>query len=380
MSATPRAEAVIDLEAIRDNVSLLYSQVGGRSVMAVVKADGYGHGILQSAAAARAGGAEWLGVAVMEEALALREAGDTGAILCWLAAPGEDYRLVLKADVEVSAYSVPQLTEIRTAARDSGVVAGVQLKVDSGLTRGGARLDEWPALVQAARQAELDGSIKVTGIWSHFACADEPDHPSVAAQESAFRKALAIADRAGLEPRVRHLANSAAMLTRESAWFDMVRIGLAGYGLSPIPQLADPAQLGLRPAMTLQARVALAKRLVAGEGVAYCHTHVARTDGYVALLPLGYGDGIPRHASNKAAVWIHGHRYRIAGRVSMDQFTVDTGDHRIEPGRTVILFGTGEEGIPTAQDWAEAADTISYEIVTRIGGRVPRRFIGSLTR
>jgi alanine racemase len=380
MTATPRAEAVIDLEAIRDNVRLLRSRVGGRSVMAVVKADGYGHGILQAAAAARAGGADWLGVAVIEEALALRAAGDTGPILSWLAAPGEDYRLALKADVEVCAYSVPQLTEILAAARDSGQVANVQLKLDSGLARGGARLDDWPALVRAARQAELAGWVEVTGIWSHFACSDEPEHPSVALQEAAFQEALDMADRAGLEPRVRHLANSAAALTRESAWFDMVRIGLAAYGLSPIPQLARPAELGLRPAMSLRARVALVKRLTAGDGVAYGHTHVMETDAYVALIPVGYGDGIPRHASNRAPVWVDGRRYQIAGRVSMDQFVVATGDDRIEPGRTAILFGTGEHGVPTAQDWAEAADTIAYEIVTRIGGRVPRRYVGSLTR
>jgi alanine racemase len=362
MTATPRAEAVIDLEAIRDNVRMLRSRVGGR------------------AAAARAGGADWLGVAVMEEALALRAAGDTGPILSWLAAPGEDYRLALKADVEVSAYSVSQLTEILTAARDSGQVAGVQLKVDSGLSRGGARLDEWPALVRAARQAELGGWVEVTGIWSHFACSDEPEHPSVAAQEAAFRQALDIAARAGLKPQVRHLANSAAVLTRESAWFDMVRVGLAGYGLSPIPQLAGPAELGLRPAMTLRAKVALVKRLAAGDGVAYGHTHVAESDAYIALIPVGYGDGIPRHASNRAPVWVEGRRYRIAGRVSMDQFAVETGDDRIEPGETAILFGPGEHDVPTAQDWADAADTIAYEIVTRIGGRVPRRYVGSLTR
>jgi alanine racemase len=380
MIATPRAEAVIDLEAIRDNVRRLRSRVGGRSVMAVVKADGYGHGILQSAAAARAGGADWLGVAVIEEALALRAAGDTGPILSWLAAPGEDYSLALKADVQVSAYSVPQLTEILAAARDSGQVASVQLKLDSGLSRGGARLDDWPALVRSARQAELGGWVEVTGIWSHFACSDEPQHPSVALQEAAFRKALDIAAQAGLKPRVRHLANSAAVLTRESAWFDMVRIGLAGYGLSPIPQLARPEELGLRPAMTVQARVAMVKRLAAGDGVSYGHTHIIETDAYAALIPVGYGDGIPRHASNRGPVWVDGRRYQIAGRVSMDQFVVATGDDRIEPGQAAILFGSGEHGVPTAQDWAEAADTIAYEIVTRIGGRVPRRYVGSLTR
>jgi alanine racemase len=380
MNATSRAEAVIDLEAIRDNVRLLRARVSGRSMMAVVKADGYGHGILQSAAAARAGGADWLGVAVIEEALALRAAGDTGPILSWLASPGEDYRLALKADVEVSAYSVAQLSEILAAARDSGQVARVQLKVDSGLSRGGARPDEWPALVHAARRAELGGRVEVTGIWSHFACSDEPEHPSVARQEAVFRAALDIAADGGLQPQVRHLANSAAVLTRESAWFDMVRVGLAGYGLSPIPQLAGPTELGLRPAMTVRAQVALTKRLAAGDGVAYGHTHIVENDTDVALIPVGYGDGIPRHASNRAPVWVDGRRYQIAGRVSMDQFVVATGDDQIKPGQTAILFGTGEGGVPTAHDWADAADTIAYEIVTRIGGRIPRRYVGSLTR
>ena len=202
----------------------------------------------------------------------------------------------------------------------------------------------------------------------------------MAGQEAAFRTALDIAAGAGLKPRVRHLANSAAVLTRESAWFDMVRVGLAGYGLSPIPQLAGPAELGLTPAMTVRAQVALTKRLAAGDGVAYGHTHVVETDTNIALIPVGYGDGIPRHASNRAPVWIDDRWYRIAGRVSMDQFVVATGDDRIEPGETAILFGSGEDGVPTAQDWAEAADTIAYEIVTRIGGRVPRRYVGSLTR
>jgi alanine racemase len=256
----------------------------------------------------------------------------------------------------------------------------VQLKVDSGLSRGGARPDQWPALVHAARRAELDGRLEITGIWSHFACSDEPEHPSVARQEAVFRAALDVATEAGLQPRVRHLANSAAVLTRESAWFDLVRVGLAGYGLSPIPQLAGPAELGLRPAMTVRAQVALTKRLAAGDGVAYGHTHIVQSDTDIALIPVGYGDGIPRHASNRAPVWVNGCRYQIAGRVSMDQFVVATGDDQIEPGQTAILFGTGEEGVPTAQDWADAADTIAYEIVTRIGGRIPRRYVGSLTR
>jgi alanine racemase len=377
VSAAPRAEAVIDLRAIRANVSLLRDRLDGPALMAVVKADGYGHGLVASAAAARAGGADWLGVAVLEEALALRAAGDSGPILSWLAAPEERWADAIGAGIDVAAYSTAQLAEICAAAQQCGAPAAVQLKADTGLGRGGAMPADWPALVAAARRAEVDGLVQVSGVWSHFAYADEPDHPTIAAQERQFAEALAIAEAAGLRPRVRHLANSAATLTRPSAWYDLVRPGLAVYGLSPVPDRLTPADVGLRPAMSLRARLALVKRVPAGQGVSYGHAYTTPAETTLGLIAIGYADGIPRHASNTGPVWAAGRRRSIAGRVCMDQFVLDLGDDPADAGDEVVLFGPGDVGEPTAQDWAEAAGTISYEIVARIGGRIPRRYLGA---
>jgi alanine racemase len=374
--AGPRAEVVVDLDRIRDNVASLYDRVDGRAVMAVVKADGYGHGLVPSARAARSGGASWLGVAVLDEALALRAAGDSGRILSWLAAPGERWQATIAAGIDVAAYSSLQLAEICTAARAVGQPAAVQLKVDSGLGRGGAPVADWAALVAVARAAESEGVVKVTGLWSHFAYADEPDHPTIASQERQFAEALDVAAAVGLRPEVRHLANSAATLTRPAAWYDLVRPGLAIYGLSPVPQVATPADFGLRPAMSLRARLALVKRVPAGQGVSYGHAYTTRTQTTLGLVPLGYADGVPRHASNRAPVLAAGRRRTIAGRVCMDQFMLDLGEDQAQAGDEVVLFGAGDSGEPTAQDWADAAGTISYEIVSRIGTRVARRYVG----
>jgi alanine racemase len=375
--APPRAAVTVDLGAIRDNVASLCDRVGGRPVMAVVKADGYGHGLVESARAARGGGASWLGVAVLDEALALRGAGDQGRILSWLAAPGERWGEAITAGVDVAAYSVEQLEEICAAARTCGVPATVQLKVDSGLGRGGATPSDWPALVNAATAAESEGVLHVSGVWSHLAYADEPDHPTIGNQERAFEAAVAEAESAGLRPQLRHLANSAATLTRPSAWYDLVRPGLAVYGLSPVPSTATAAQLGLRPAMTFRSRLALVKRVPAGQGVSYGHAYTTSRETTLGLVPIGYADGVPRHASNTGPVLAAGRRRAVAGRVCMDQFVLDLGDDHARAGDEVVLFGSGEDGEPSAQDWADAAGTISYEIVTRIGPRVARRYVGA---
>jgi alanine racemase len=377
-STTPRAEAVVDLRAIRDNVARLRERVGGRGLMAVVKADGYGHGIVEAGAAARAGGADWLGVAFIEEALALRAAGDRAPILCWLAVPGEDYAQAIAADVDVTAYSLEQLAAILEAARRTGRQARVQLKADTGLNRGGTPMHAWDELTRACRDAERDGLATVTGVWSHMASADEPGHASVPEQIKVFGEALDVAEAAGLRPRVRHLANSPSVFTREDAWFDMVRPGLSIYGLSPIPDQQSSADLGLVPAMTLRTSLALVKRVGAGQGVSYGHTFVTERDTVLGLVPLGYGDGIIRHASNSAQVRVGGTRHRIAGRVCMDQFVVDLGPgSTARAGDPVVLFGPGLDGEPTAQDWAWAAGTISYEIVSRLGSRITRTHTGA---
>ncbi|MGZ4428884.1 MAG: alanine racemase [Nocardioidaceae bacterium] len=375
MSRVDRAEIVVDLDAIRHNVRTLRQRVAPALMMTVVKADGYGHGIREAGRAARDAGADWLGVAVIEEALALRAAGDTGRILTWLAVPGEDWRAPIAAEVDVTAYTVAELEEIAAAAREVGTTARVQLKVDTGLSRGGSSRALWPELVAAAAKAEETGAVTVTGIWSHFACSDEPEHPANDAQEAGFRDALAVAEAGGLDPEVRHLANSAAALLRPSSRFDLVRCGIASYGLSPAPAVASAAELGLVPAMRAQARVALVKRIPAGSGVSYGHTYVTDKDTTVVVVPAGYGDGVNRHASSTAPVHVAGARRTVSGRVCMDQFVVDIGDDEAHEGDLVELFGTGRDGRPTAQDWADACGTISYEIVTQIGGRMLRRHV-----
>lgn len=366
----------MDLDAIRRNVAALKARAGGAEVLAVVKADGYGHGMREVAGAARAGGATWLGCAVVEEALALRAAGDTGRILTWLAVPKEDYRPAIAADIDVTAYSVAEIAEIATAAADLGRPARVQLKVDTGLGRGGAVEEDWPEVVAAAVAAQQRGQIEVTGIWSHFACSDEPEHPANDAQEAAYRRALAVAAEAGLADVQRHLANSAAVLTRPSSHFDLVRCGLAVYGLSPVPQLGGPEDFGLTPAMTLRAELAVVKRVPAGSGVSYGHTYVTSRATTLGVVPVGYGEGILRSASSSAEVLVGGRRHTIAGRVCMDQFVVDLDDEAVAAGDEVLLFGPGSRGEPTAEDWARACDTISYEIVTRVGGRCVRTYRG----
>lgn len=371
-----RAEVVVDLDAITHNVATL-RQRAGVSMMAVVKADGYGHGLLEAGRAARAGGADWLGAAVLEEALALRRGGDTGRLLTWLAVPGEDYTGAVEAGVDLTAYSVQQVHEIAAAARSVGARARVQLKVDTGLSRGGASETLWPALVEAAADAEQTGALQVTGVWSHFACSDEPDHLANDAQEKAFVHALKVVDAVGIEPEVRHLSNSAGTVLRPWSSYDLVRCGIACYGISPAPDVVTSAELGLVPAMTARARLAIVKRLPAGAGVSYGHTWVTDRDTTVALVPVGYGDGVSRHASSTAHVLVAGRQRPVAGRVCMDQLMVDLGDDHAEAGDEVVLFGDGADGAPTAQDWAQACGTIAYEIVTRIGGRFVRRHVST---
>jgi alanine racemase len=369
-----RAEVVIDLDAIAANTAVLRERVG-RPLMAVVKADGYGHGLVPAARAVLAGGADALGVAVIEEALALRAAGIGAPLLAWLNGPSEDYAAALAADVEVSVNAEWALAEVVDAARATGTTARVHLFADTGLSREGATPEAWPGLVAAAARAQADGEVSVTGLWSHLAYADAPTHPAIGAQVRVFEEAVALARAAGLTEARRHLANSAATIALPETWYDMVRPGVALYGLDPLG--GDPAQYGLRPAMTVQARVLLTKRVPAGVGVSYGLTYSPDKETTLALVPVGYGDGVPRAAGNRAPVLAAGAQRTIAGRVCMDQFVLDVGDDPIAPGDTVVLWGSGEHGEPTAQQWADAADTIHYELVTRVGGRFHRRHVGS---
>jgi len=371
-----RAEARIDLDAVRGNVETLRACAGDAQVMAVVKADAYGHGLVPCARAARAGGAGWLGTALVEEAVTLRRAGLDGRILAWLAAPDETaYVDAVAADVDLSASAPWAVEEIAAAATAAGRAARLHLKVDTGLSRGGAAGTDWPELVDVALRAQAEGTVRVVGLWTHFAWADAPGHPTIGRQSALFAEAVALAEKAGVEPEVRHLANSAATLTSPQTHFDLVRPGIAVYGISPMDDQPS-ASFGLRPAMTLVARLALVKRVPAGSGVSYGHEYVTDRATTLGLVPLGYADGVPRHAGGRGPVLAAGRVRPVAGRVCMDQVVLDLGDDAAEAGDEVVLFGPGDAGEPTAADWARAADTIAYEIVTRVGPRVPRTFGG----
>ncbi|MGW4894218.1 alanine racemase [Kitasatospora sp. NPDC004240] len=376
-----RAEATIDLAALRGNLDALRERVGRAAVMATVKADGYGHGALRCAREAVAAGIGWIGTATPEEALALRAGGirpEQARVLCWLWTPGGPWREALLADVDISVSAHWALDELLAAVRETGVPARVHLKADTGLGRNGCQPHDWPALVAAARHAEAEGLLRVVGVWSHFAAADEPGHPSIRAQLDSFAAALAHAEAAGVRPEVRHMANSPATLLLPESHFDLVRTGLAMYGLSPVPEVGTPADFGLRPVMSLTARLALVKHVPGGHGVSYGHHYVTPGPTTLGLVPVGYADGVPRHASGVGPVQIAGKWRTVAGRVAMDQFVVDLGGETPPVGEEVLLFGSGEHGEPTAEDWGRACGTISYEIVTRIGARVPRRYVGGL--
>jgi alanine racemase len=365
------ARAPVDLAAITRNVEVLRDRMTGSQVMAVVKADGYGHGSTQAARAAVAGGADWLGVVHVAEALRLRRAGITVPVLCLMALAENAHEDAIRAGIDLSAGSVPLVGQIAAAAQRARLPARLQLKADTGLSRGGASPAEWPAVVDAALAAQADGLVRVTGLWSHFACADEPGHPSVDAQLARFADATAHAEKAGVSPEVRHIANTAAAITVPASRLDLVRLGGAIYGLSTLP---GGAPGWLRPAMTLTARLAQVKRVPAGTGVSYGHRYVTAAPATLGLVPLGYADGVPRAATGQPLVQARGRRWPIAGTVCMDQFVVDFGDEPVAPGDEVVLFGPGDRGEATAQEWGETLGTISYEIVTGIGGRVPRTY------
>ncbi|MGK5683537.1 alanine racemase [Actinoplanes sp. URMC 104] len=356
-------EAVVDLAAIASNVRTV-AAAAGTELMAVVKANAFGHGAVPVARAAVAAGAAWLGTTSAAEALELRSAGLTAPVLSWLHPPGEDFARLIAARVDLGVSTVPHLQAIAAAARSLGTPARVHLKADTGLSRGGAVPDDWADLVAWAGKHEAAGELLVHGVWSHLANAEQPGDPGVARQIEAFEQAVRVARGAGLDPRLLHLANSAAALGVPRARFGLCRIGLALYGAGAGP--------GLRPAMTLRSRVVNVKRVPAGTGVSYGPDHVTTRPATLALLPLGFADGLPRSAQGRAHVWLGGRRCPIAGRIAMDQCVVDAGDLPVRLGDPVVVFGPGPAE-PTVADWARWAGTNPHEILTGIGARVPRR-------
>ncbi len=363
--AFPHAHAVVHLDAVAHNTALFAASTRA-AVMAVVKADGFGHGAVRVARAALSSGATWLGVTTCAEALRLRADGITAPILSWLHSPLEDFGAALLADVDLSVSSREHLRAVAASAARLGVTAEVHLKADTGLHRNGARPPQWRELVRLARDLETTGRVRVRGVWSHLVGGAELTRSQV----GLFDAAVDVARAAGLRPVVRHLANSAATLGAPRTHYELVRPGIGLYGVEPDPRHV----VGLRGAMTLRARLILVKRVPAGSGVSYEHGYVTDRDTTLALVPLGYADGVPWAAAGRAEVSIAGRRHPVAGRIAMDQFVVDVGDATPRIGDEVVVFGPGTGGEPTVADWARWANTVPHEIVTGIGPRVARHY------
>lgn len=372
---THHVTADIDLGKLSKNVEILKRKVNRTALMAVVKANAYGHGLVPSAQAAKRGGADWLATALLSESIELRNAGVTGPILSWLNTPNDQFSECIAKDVDLGVNSLETLSSISNSAKSLGKPARVHVKVDTGLGRNGVTLDDLPDLISALKQAQNDGSVKVVGVMSHFAYADEPNNSTIGEQVSNFKISVDALIDANFELEVKHLSNSAATLGLPHTYFNLVRPGVAIYGISPGPQVGQAPDHDLSPVMRLRAPIVLIKKVPAGTGVSYAHQYHTLSETRLALIPAGYADGIPRSASNKGPVLINGKQFSVAGRVCMDQFVVDIGDTSAKIGDDAILFGDPENGEPSVNDWADAAGTINYEIVTRIGPRVYRNYL-----
>jgi len=358
-------EALIRPAAISHNVGVLAEMAKTPNLLIVVKADGYGYGALTAARAALEGGANWLGTADTTEALELRAGGIESRVLAWLFGPTEDLSPALEAGIDLGVSSLTQLDQVIRAVTP-GRPARIHLKVDTGLGRSGADPREWEALFQAAKSAQDSGVVVVVGLFTHLSgTSPEAD----AKQGLVYEDALAVLDSVGLQPEIRHVASSIGTSDSPALAHDMVRVGAAAYGVPVTPRYHE---VGLIPAMRVSGQLILVKRVHEGLGVGYGHTYRTGSETTLALVPLGYADGIPRHASNAGPVTIDGQRFRVSGRISMDQFTVDAGESAVHEGQWAVLWGDPSQGEPSANEWAEAAGTIAYEIVTRLGSRIPR--------
>lgn len=394
------SSAAVDLAAIRHNLGVLRAAAPGALQLATVKANAYGHGLLPVARAALDGGADWLGVAQLAEAFTLRagldEAGVARAeapILAWISTSSSDFAAAIEADIDLSVSWTWVLADICAAAREAGRPARVHVKIDTGMSRAGSTLADLPALASALRMAADDGLVDVVGAWSHMSRADDPSeagNASTASHVRIFEEGLAILADAGITPRIRHLSATSGILWHPEAHYDMVRAGIGLYGLSPDPAVAASEELGLIPALELRAPLTSVKVIEEGTPASYGGTWVAPTRRWIGLVPLGYGDGILRAVSNKARVVVHTasgpFNAPLIGRVCMDQFMVDLGPAEGSPGTPTArsgqapaipgdmatLFGSGIGGEALADDWAQAAGTINYEIVTHLGAHIPR--------
>ena len=360
-------EATVDVGAIADNVRHL-RRLTQSEVIAVVKADGYGHGAVRSAAAALEGGATRLGVSDITEALALRRGGIDAPVLAWLHAPGADFAQAAAHGIELGISSLDQLQQAAAAASADRPVS-VHLKLETGLSRNGIAPADYRVVFAEAARLERIGKLRVLALFSHLSNASADDDRAAL---RTFEEAVGDAASLGLAPPLRHIAATHAAIALPESRLGCVRIGIGIYGLSPFDDRSS-ADLGLRPAMTLRGAVAAVRRVAAGTGVSYGYAYRTDRETTLALVPLGYADGVPRQASGRGPVVIGGRRHTVAGRIAMDQFVVDVGDTPVAVGDEAVLFGDPTLGAPAATEWADAAGTINYEIVTRVGPRVPRR-------
>lgn len=367
-------DLIIDLDAIAANYRSMKQRVGESKVMAVVKADAYGHGMVEVAFKLEEAGVDYFGVADVNEALELREHGVGLPILAWLHDPDDTFVDAVVNEIELGVANLEQLERIADAARLVDLTARVHLKADTGLSRNGATMAEWPALLSAVKDYADQGLIHVVGIFSHLSSTGEAEDR---AQIAAFEQAIELAHEAGVDFELRHLTASDGTLSYPDAHYDMVRIGVALYGLSPFAD-HHSAEYGLKPAMTARAKVTQVKRVDAGTGISYGYLARADKDTTLALVPIGYFEGLPRNATGKAEVSIQGKRYKISARIAMDQFVIDVGDDEVAAGDIAVIFGDPASGVPSADDLAAAGETINYEIVTRMGGRFKRSYLGSV--
>lgn len=363
--------AEISMAAIRHNVRRIREVTGGGTIIAVIKANGYGHGSLIAARAAIEGGATLLGVTDLEEALSLRDEGVTAPILCWLHGVDADFDAAVREGIEIGVSHLAQLEALAAAAARVGGTATVQFKVDTGLSRNGAAAVEWPELFARGAALEAAGVVRVRGIFSHLANAGEARDRE---QAERFEAALALLRESGCEPELIHLAASAATFTSPHLHYNAVRVGVTLFGLSPFADRSS-AELGLVPAMTLKSEIVALREAPAGTGVSYGYNHLVQNDTTLALVPIGYADGMPRALNGAGAtVAIAGRHCPIVGRIGMDQCIVDVGTlaKRVGLGEPVVLFGDPATGVPPVEVWAELMGTINYEIVVGIGSRVVR--------
>lgn len=357
----------VDLAAIRHNVATI-ARIAGTAVCAVVKADAYGHGAVPVARAVLAAGASHLAVATVEEGLQLREAGIDAPVLLFSEPPITAVETLLRAKLTPTAYREPFIAVLDAAGHARGRAVEVHVKVDTGMARVGIPPADWTTRL---RKAAACRGLDIVGLWTHLARADEPELPTTAEQLTAFDRARDLAAKQGITPRLVHAANTAGALLHPDARLDLVRPGIGIYGLSPSAQV-DAAEHGLRPALRLVSEVAEAKRITAGTPVSYGHRWRAPEDGTLVTVPIGYADGVPRVLTNRAQVLIGGRRRPIAGTVTMDQILVWCGDDEPRVGDEVVLLGEQDDERIRVEEWAAAADTITYEIVSQLTRRLPR--------